>query len=150
MKKILLFLIMTIGVFANQFDGVWNGNLDVFGTKLPLVFRLDGNGGTMDSPNQNAFGIELSKVEVVNDKLTIEISNLSAIFEGVLENGVVKGKFIQMGQSHELNLEKGEYTGEKKVLNRPQEPKEPFDYDVKEKTNKQKTREEATKRKKIL
>ncbi len=132
MKKILLFLAMTIGVFASKFDGIWNGNLDVFGTKLPLVLRLNENGGTMDSPNQNAFGIELSKVEVSGSKLRIEIASIGATFTGTLQDGIIKGRYIQMGQGYELKLERGEYIKEKKVLNRPQEPKEPFSYNVEE------------------
>lgn len=132
MKKIFIFFVTSIIVFASSFDGVWNGKLDVYGTKLPLVFRFDGESGTMDSPDQNAFGMELDKVEVKDSEIMVEITSIGAKFQGKLEGGVVKGKFLQMGQSFDLNLEKGEYKGEKKVINRPQEPKEPFGYKVEE------------------
>lgn len=37
---------------ANAQEGAWNGELDVMGTKLPLVFNFTTNGCTMDSPSQ--------------------------------------------------------------------------------------------------
>ena len=38
--------------FAKGQTGTWSGKLDVQGTKLSLVFHLDGDQPTMDSPDQ--------------------------------------------------------------------------------------------------
>ncbi len=130
MKKIFIYLITTLTLLANSFDGVWNGELDVYGTKLPLVFRFSGNTGTMDSPKQNAFGMELNKVEVVEEKIIVEIKSISAEFQGEFVGEDIKGTFMQMGQNFDLHLKKGEYITKEKVMRRPQEPKEPFDYNV--------------------
>ena len=35
---------------ANAQEGAWNGELNIMGTKLPLVFNFSGDGCTMDSP----------------------------------------------------------------------------------------------------
>ena len=39
---------------ANAQEGAWNGELNIMGTKLPLVFNFSGDGCTMDSPSQGA------------------------------------------------------------------------------------------------
>lgn len=59
MKRILaLFAAIMLLVFqANAQTGTWSGKLDVQGTKLSLVFHLDGDNPTMDSPDQGAKGI---------------------------------------------------------------------------------------------
>ncbi len=67
MKKLLLLIgNIVIGIFiANCQTGVWSGNLDLQGTKLPIVFHLDENDPTVDSPAQGAKGIpiQINKAE---------------------------------------------------------------------------------------
>ena len=53
MKKILsiLVLLFQVALFANAQEGTWSGKLDTGGTKLTIVFHLDGETPTMDSPD---------------------------------------------------------------------------------------------------
>lgn len=41
-------------------SGIWSGDLDVQGIKLPLVFNLDNDNPTMDSPAQGVKGIPVT------------------------------------------------------------------------------------------
>ena len=61
MKRILTFFaaIVLFTFQANAQTGTWSGKLDVQGTKLSLVFHLDGDNPTMDSPDQGAKGIPI-------------------------------------------------------------------------------------------
>ena len=58
-KRLLTISIMLLAAmtFAKGQTGTWSGKLDVQGTKLSLVFHLDGDQPTMDSPDQGAKGI---------------------------------------------------------------------------------------------
>ena len=53
MKRLLtLFAALFLLVIQTKAQtGTWSGKLDVQGTKLSLVFHLDGDNPTMDSPN---------------------------------------------------------------------------------------------------
>jgi hypothetical protein len=44
---------------ANAQTGTWSGKLDVQGTKLSLVFHLEDENPTMDSPDQGVKGIPI-------------------------------------------------------------------------------------------
>ena len=57
---------------ANAQEGAWNGELNVMGTKLPLVFTFSTEGCTMDSPSQGAKGIPAEKT--IKDDGTIKIT----------------------------------------------------------------------------
>lgn len=58
MKKIIVSaLIALTAMCAYAQEGAWSGELDIQGTKLPLVFHFDADGCTMDSPSQGAKGI---------------------------------------------------------------------------------------------
>lgn len=64
MKKTALVIIMilvTLLMHGQDITGTWNGVLNVQGTTLRVDFNIsstdDGYVSTMDSPDQNAFGI---------------------------------------------------------------------------------------------
>ena len=132
MKKIIMFVFFCLGILASEFNGSWVGELKGGGTKLPVVFRIDNDRGELDSPKQNVFKIGTTVRYGENQKMTIEIKSFGAFFEGELINEEIKGTFNQMGQKIDLVLKKGEYTGQVKGFGRPQEPKEPFDYNESE------------------
>ena len=117
----------------DQWTGTWLGNLKAGALSLRLVFNISvTNGalsGTMDSPDQGAKGIPVSKVTTNGNAVTLEVAVANASFSGTLaaDGKIMDGAWSQSGQKFPLLLERqaGAF-----VLERPQEPKEPFPYKV--------------------
>lgn len=127
MKKIISIACILLATSAYAQTGTWSGSLDLQGTKLSLVFHLDGEKPTMDSPDQGARGIPM-QYELDNiGKIKISIPSIGAGYEGFLLNNRIVGSFNQMGQSFPLTLSPGEIK-----LNRPQTPRGPFPYTAEE------------------
>lgn len=121
---------------ASDIAGTWQGMLDVTVVKLRLVveFKKKEGGGytaTMDSPDQNAFGIPIDEVTVADKTVKFAIKMLGGAFEGKLadDGKQIEGKWSQGGLSLALNLKPGEKVAPPK---RPQEPKPPFPYNAEE------------------
>lgn len=108
---------------ANAQEGAWNGELDVMGTKLPLVFNFTTNGCTMDSPSQNAKGIPAEKTVTDDGTIKVKVGMIGATFEGKMTDGEIKGTFTQNGFPLPLTLKPGKIT-----VKRPQTPVPPFPY----------------------
>jgi len=134
MKKNLiigLLLISSTWVFSQDITGEWNGALHVQGMQLRLVFHISKTdtayNATMDSPDQGAKDIPMSKVIFENHLLTIEMSAAGIKYTGKPDTtGVVVGTFQQGGQSFPLNLSRKSI--EKVELKRPQDPQKPYPY----------------------
>ena len=108
---------------ANAQEGSWNGELDVMGTKLPLVFNFSPNGCAMDSPSQNAKGIPAEKTVSDDGTIKVKVGMIGATFEGKMADGEIKGTFTQNGFPLPLTLKAG-----KLAVKRPQTPVPPFPY----------------------
>ena len=108
---------------ANAQEGAWNGELNVMGTKLPLVFNFSTEGCTMDSPSQGAKGIPAEKTIKDDGTIKITVAMIGATFEEKMDNNEIKGTFIQNGFQIPLTLKPG-----KPVVKRPQTPVAPFPY----------------------
>ncbi|MDR2057122.1 MAG: alpha/beta fold hydrolase [Dysgonamonadaceae bacterium] len=136
MKKIFLFVICAglftnISGFAQGFQGLWNGTLNVGGTKLRLVIHIEEKDGTytatMDSPDQGVKGIPVTSVSFENSVLKFAVVNAGIEYEGELgTDSLISGTLKQMGLSLPLNLSKKEM--EEVKLVRPQEPTKPYPY----------------------
>nr|WP_311479274.1 alpha/beta hydrolase [uncultured Porphyromonas sp.] len=103
-----------------QVVGSWHGDLRVSPTyALPLVLHVsetaEGYRASLDSPDQNAEGIEVDEFSFQPDSLILQWSSKSigARFQGTLDGGTIKGLFAQRGLFAPLNLVRGEY---KKVV----------------------------------
>ena len=48
----LMYALLSAAVFAGAQTGTWSGRLEVQGTSLSIVFHLDGDKPTADSPYQ--------------------------------------------------------------------------------------------------
>ncbi len=117
-------IVLTMLAFtANAQEGAWNGELDVMGTKLPLVFNFTTNGCTMDSPSQNAKGIPAEKTVTDDGTIKVKVGMIGATFEGKMTDGEIKGTFTQNGFPLPLTLKPGKIT-----VKRPQTPVPPFPY----------------------
>ena len=131
MKKILTFFaaVMLFAFQAEAQTGTWSGKLDVQGVKLSLVFHLDGENPTVDSPDQGAKGIPIQIERKSLGGITIKIPSLGASYEGIYMVKQVVGTFKQSGLSLPLTLNPGE-----DKPNRPQTPQAPFPYATEEVT----------------
>jgi len=119
--------------YSQTITGTWEGKLDLGLQQLPLVFNFEsapeGWKGSLDSPQQNAFGIPLTSVLFDGMLLSIQIAPLGADFEGTLVNNNIIGQFTQSGLSLSLTLSPSKKK-ESSLAKRPQTPKEPFPYEI--------------------
>lgn len=111
--------------------GIWQGALDVGAMKLRLVFDIKEEGGklvgTLDSPDQQAFGMPIDTIDVQGSTVTIELHRIQGSFSGTFTADAeqIDGKWSQMGRDFPLVLRRGEKI---QPARRPQEPTPPFPY----------------------
>lgn len=131
MKKTLLTtaLCVLFALSARAQEGAWSGDLNVMGTKLPLVFHFSAEGCTMDSPQQGARGIKAQWTPQADGTVKVQVPKLGVSYEGKYDGQEIRGTFKQNGLSLPLNLTSGE-----QKLNRPQTPVAPFPYTTEEVT----------------
>ncbi len=129
MKKYIIsaILLFSIALFSHAQTGTWSGKLDVQGTKISLVFHLDEENPTIDSPDQGAKGIPIEVTRTATGSITIKVPSIGATYEGLWLIKQIAGTFKQMGASLPLTLTPGEEN-----LNRPQTPVGPFPYATEE------------------
>jgi uncharacterized protein len=139
MKKtitILAFLLLWSSAVTRAGDTIarqtWVGKLSFSGMELTLVlnvFRLspDTITATLDSPDQGAKGIPVSRIAVTSDSLKFKVNNLMASYAGRFskDDDTLSGIFIQSGYRIPLTMTVQEHEYK---LNRPQEPRPPFSY----------------------
>jgi len=129
--SILLITILTsISLTAQDITGQWNGVLKVQGTQLRLVFNVsesrNGFSSTMDSPDQGAKGIPVTNTTFKNSKIKFEITNVGIEYNGELKGDDIVGIFKQGGQEFPMNLSR-KAVGTP-AAKRPQEPTKPYPY----------------------
>jgi len=127
---VVAMMLMAFTSFAQDITGQWNGLLKVQGIQLRVVFNVsksaDGYSSTMDSPDQGAKGIPVTKTSFENPNIHFEVANAGIVYDGVLKENVIEGTFKQGGQSFPMNLSKKAI--EKPIVKRPQEPAQPYPY----------------------
>ena len=142
MKKIVSIIICSFALISHIHASdtlqkqTWAGKLNVNGMELTLVLNTlrvspDSLTATLDSPDQGAKGIPVSRISITDDSLKFTVNNLMARFGGRFSAGkdTLAGLFVQAGYKIPLIL-----AAQKEAfrLTRPQEPKPPFSYDVEE------------------
>lgn len=144
MKSFLLvFVILISGNFVkkafsqsdslvSKLAGSWVGILDIpntDGMKFVISFRIE-NGklkSWMKNPDQSAAEFPCDSTGIVKNHVYVELRSFGAKFEGFYRSAdtSINGTFTQNGQNFDLELKPYK-------LNRPQEPKPPFPYEVKD------------------
>lgn len=104
-------------------QGAWSGDLNVMGTKLPLVFNFSADGCTLDSPAQGAKDIPAQKSVAEDGTIKVTVAMIGATFEGKLEGDCINGTFAQGAMQLPLTLKRGA-----QEVRRPQTPVAPFPY----------------------
>ncbi|MCQ2143895.1 MAG: alpha/beta hydrolase [Bacteroidales bacterium] len=113
--------------FAQSLDGAWSGRADLGdGMTLGIVFHIDGDKASMDSPDQGASGIA-AEYSVENGRIIFRVPSIGLVYEGIAFGKSIMGSITQSGRSMPLTLKYGE-----PVVRRPQEPKAPFPYRTEE------------------
>lgn len=138
MKKILfviLSLMTSLAIHAQDLTGSWQGELDLGGQKLGIVFKFSKSAEgvnivKMDVPEQGAMDIPVDISYLQKDSLNLNVPKIGMNYSGKMEGDVIKGTFRQNGMSFPLDLKPGTPKGP----NRPQEPKKPYPYQTKEVT----------------
>lgn len=107
-------------------DGAWGGELDVGARKLRLVLRVahveTGVKAGLDSPDQGALGLPVTRLEKDGDKVVFALESLAIQFKGVLstDGQTLSGVFTQGGHDLKLDLRRGADRAEE-TPKRPQE-----------------------------
>ncbi len=105
---------------TNEFDGTWNGKLNV-GVELPVIVHIKTSDGkllaTLDSPDQNAYDIKVTEASAEGNKLKLGVESIGAKFEGDLSDDgkSITGTFTQGGNSFPLELTKAGFNEKPKV-----------------------------------
>lgn len=137
MKPILILLIslvISIPLAAQDITGQWNGVLKVQNFQLRVIFNVtqtdDGYSATMDSPDQGAKGIPVTHTTFENPIIKFEVVHAGIEYNGTLSECKISGTFKQNGMEFPLDLSRQEL--EKETVKRPQEPSKPYPYYVDE------------------
>ena len=114
-------------------SGSWQGALSIGGTQLRLVFHFERAGpgyrATLDSVDQGAKGIPVSKVTLTGRELQVEVAAVAGRYEGTLDaaGAAIQGTWTQAGNALPLKLTKSK-AEELPAPRRPQLPQPPFPY----------------------
>ena len=116
MKKLAAFIVLslvTCSLFAQDITGTWKGAFEVQGQQLRINFNIaqtdDGYSSTLDSPDQNAYGIAVDTTTFEEQELRIVINALNFKYTGKLTNeNKLDGSFTQMGQTLDLDMTRQE------------------------------------------
>ncbi|WP_269514855.1 alpha/beta hydrolase family protein [Brevundimonas subvibrioides] len=114
--------------------GRWEGALNVGGTSLPIVIRVEqGSNGlvtVMDSPAQNARGIPVADLILNGGVVRFAVPVARGGFEGAVsaDGGTWTGTWTQGAGSLPLILTRAANAAEPAGPNRPRTPQPPFPY----------------------
>ncbi len=130
-KLVLIFSLWSYLSYGQEISGTWNGMLKFSGAQLRLNFNVthgaDGYIATMDSPDQGAAGIVVTKTTFRDSILQFEVANAGIRFDGRWYPGdSIPGTFKQGGHEIPLTLTRGKIEIAKPK--RPQEPVQPYPY----------------------
>lgn len=94
----------------NSPSGNWKGNIEVMNMEFEIFVTFSDNdgviAGTIDIPQQNARGLELSQIEYnfPDISFAIEVPGANAMFKGEFKDPVIEGEFEQAGMKGNFSL----------------------------------------------
>ncbi len=110
LKKFLLIaavVLCSLGVAAQDYTGTWKGTIQVQSYSIPLVLHIEqteqGLTASLDSPDQNAFGIKAT-AKVKGEKLEVSVPEIGASYSAKLDGNTLDGNYSQMGFSTPLKF----------------------------------------------
>jgi uncharacterized protein len=95
------FILISYTLYGQDLAGQWNGALYVQENQIRIVFHVlkinNQYEATMDSPDQNASGIKVTTTSFSYPNVKFEISTLGVIYEGIVSDKSITGKWAQSG-----------------------------------------------------
>ena len=132
MKLLCVFLLLGFYSFSQSPYGDWYANLKA--ANLPLVFHIQKDGKkpvmTVDSPKQKAFDMPAEILLSKGNQIKVVMKNIGMVYEGTYYDDSISGVFVQGALQEDMTFYAEKQ--KEKVLKKPQEPQEPFDYDIEE------------------
>lgn len=114
--QISFLILITSFCYGQDLTGQWNGELKVQGSTYRLIFHFAQNAerysATLDSPDQNSYGIPVASVTVSLPNVKLEMPNMGMVFDGTLSNNKITGKWKQAGQEFDLLFSKEDRASE--------------------------------------
>ncbi|MFC1840289.1 hypothetical protein ACFL1N_11960 [Thermodesulfobacteriota bacterium] len=118
MKKLIMIFVLLFSALSinnaaasDDITGKWQGKLEPApGSELVIQFNISKNDDgsysvVLDSPDQGAIkNIKASSVVFDSGKLTMDVTELSGAYEGILKDGKFEGNWKQEGTSIPLNM----------------------------------------------
>jgi pimeloyl-ACP methyl ester carboxylesterase len=134
-SSFLLFVLISLGTYAQSPIQNWAGILNAGGQKIELRLHLMQNAdktytSNWDVPAQKAIGITSSKTTFENGVLNIEVKMIGASYVGTMNvaGDKIEGTWGQSGMNFPLNMEPIKEGAAVAVIIKPQTPKPPFTY----------------------
>lgn len=133
----LLALILFNSANSQELTGTWQGILLVGGKNIRLVFHISKTetntySATLDSPDQNAYGIKCSNTKIAGDSLVIEMDQMKATYKGMkLDADFIEGFFSQGAANFKMSIKRlkdADVPVSEAQKVKSQTPKPPFDY----------------------
>jgi uncharacterized protein len=114
----IIFILISIVLQGQDLAGQWHGALSVQGTQIRIVFHVNKLNNqyeaTMDSPDQNVTGTKVTTTSFSYPNVKFEITGLGAIYEGVMTDSGITGKWVQSGTALFLVLLRSDDSPDKK------------------------------------
>jgi hypothetical protein len=107
---VLLFLIFNSSALYSQIPGDWYGAITDANISIRVNLHIEQNGniltGTLDSPDQGAFGLPIDKITFENNLLNFQMADLNLSYRGIVDMDFtrIEGTLEQSGQSLALNF----------------------------------------------
>ncbi|MEP6950711.1 MAG: alpha/beta fold hydrolase [Ginsengibacter sp.] len=108
----VIFIFNCMCSFCQNLAGDWQGNLEINGRKIPIVFHFynDSSGkweGKWDSPSQNAIGLPYSGVTANTDSLVVGLKAIAGFYSGkFITTDSIAGNWHQGPAQLPLNISK--------------------------------------------
>ncbi len=132
-------VIFNCSASAQNITGTWEGELDIQGKHIPVVFHVakdvsDKLSASFDSPSQNVFNLKCSDVIVKEDSVSILLSAVNIRYTGQLNKDYqqLNGLWFQGLGSVPLALKKTSEHAWVVKEKRPQTPMKPYPYELEE------------------
>ena len=136
---VIIFSIFGNNLFAQNIEGIWQGNLEVQpGKTMLFIFKISESNKSyftkLDIPSQGLKNLQPASTTFLDNNLIINASNLGFKFDGMLneESGEIKGSFQEGLNIVPLILIKKIKAEQVETPKRPQEPSKPYPYLVEE------------------